>query len=149
MGPHLATAPGAVGLAASMRRAVRKFGARRGLGRTFGSSEGVTRLCRSAAAATPGRPEARCEHHQNEKARKGSRNQPDEAGRKTAAVGGGYGGQRGPCGLMQGGSSAERAAPAGAMSKRRWEEWANPEAGYPNPAKRGGAFHRRVGIHRC
>jgi hypothetical protein len=41
VGPHLATAPVAGGLAASRQRAVRKFGARRGLGRIFGSSEGM------------------------------------------------------------------------------------------------------------
>jgi len=54
---------------------------------------------------------------------------------KPAAPGGGYCGHRGPRGFMRGGTTAERSAPAGAMSKQRWEEWANSKS-YPRRRSR-------------
>jgi len=54
VGPYLGTARGAAGLAATRLRAVRKFGARRGLGRIFGFSDGVTVYAAGSAGFTPG-----------------------------------------------------------------------------------------------
>lgn len=97
-GPHRATAPGAAGPAASRQGAVRKFGARRGLGRIFGLSEGRAVY---AAAGRPSPMEGLNGGAYWTKPRKREREVGKEGavtgkapGKKPAAPGGGRGGSR-------------------------------------------------------
>lgn len=76
-----------------------------------------------AAAFAPGRPEWRREIIKNEKARKGNRNEPRKAEKEPPPSAVENGRHRGPRRCRRGGTSAERSAPAGAMSKRRWAGW--------------------------
>ena len=54
VGPHRATAPEAIGLAASCKELSEKFGVQAGVGPNFWMAGGGDRLCRSAEGFTPG-----------------------------------------------------------------------------------------------